>query len=57
MSDEPLYCVACGREDCDCAYDVEGPYCHACGVIPTPGMECRFYKEGGRSEPCREDER
>lgn len=56
MSDEPLYCPACGREwgveGCDCGSDAEGPYCHVCGVVPAPGMECKFYRDGGRDDGC-----
>jgi hypothetical protein len=52
-ADEPLYCAACGREYCDCDQGAEGPYCQACGVVPAPGMECKFYKEDGREEPCQ----
>lgn len=53
MSDEPLYCPACGREHCGCSDEAReaGRYCEACGVIPAPGKECRFYKEGGQ-EGC-----
>lgn len=52
MSDEPLYCPTCGKESCNCGPEAEGPYCHTCGVIPAPGMECQFYKKGGRPQPC-----
>jgi hypothetical protein len=52
MSDEPLYCSACGQEYCDCEPNVVGPYCETCGVVPAPGKECHFHKKDGRSEPC-----
>ena len=52
MSDEPLYCLACGKESCDCDSEAVGPYCHVCGVIPAPGMECYFHKQGGRPQHC-----
>jgi len=40
MSDEPLYCVRCGEETCDCSggtYPFEVPpaevnNCHFCGI-------------------------
>ena len=54
MSDEPLYCPACGVEigpdHKDCDYDYNSPvlpraerYCDVCGVIPAGGKECQFY--------------
>ncbi len=49
---EPLYCVVCGKEECDHPYDVEGPYCDVCGVIPRPGGECKYMKIGGREDGC-----
>jgi hypothetical protein len=53
-----LYCVACGAEvgvdDCDHGPDAEGPYCHTCGVIPTEGGECKFYKPNGNETGCKE---
>lgn len=67
MSDEPLYCVVCGREwgDApDCGHDPVSTggtepdppraerYCHVDGVIPAPGKECHFYEPGGRARPC-----
>jgi hypothetical protein len=56
VSDEPLYCAACGREDCACDQDADGLYCQACGVIPAPGKECKFYKEGGLEKRCETGE-
>lgn len=54
MSDEPLYCVVCGREECDHDLEAEGPYCHVCGVIPAPGWECKFYNGSKREGHCIE---
>lgn len=46
-SDEPLYCVICGQEDCGHDFEANPPpraarYCHVDGVIPAIGKECRF---------------
>lgn len=52
MSDEPIYCEKCGAEECECDFGAEGPYCMACGVVPAPGRECKFYKTGGNETGC-----
>ncbi len=53
MSDEPLYCVVCGKEDCsEHSYESIGPYCHTCGVIPAPGGACMFHMPGGNRRGC-----
>jgi hypothetical protein len=59
MTEEPLYCAACGAEDWACGHDPDAPpparqerHCEVCGVIPTEGAECVFYQEGGRNRPC-----
>src|SRR5581483_1827371 len=63
MSDEPLYCPWGGYElgcGCECEHDAyetplplrEKRYCDVCGVIPAPGMECKFYQSGGNSTGC-----
>jgi hypothetical protein len=41
MSDEPLYCTHCGKEQCGCPpEDGMGPYCDICGVIHP--AQCPF---------------
>ena len=72
MSDEPLFCPACGKEwgsgpdDCKCDYETpdgrafvphqeiprERRFCHVCGIVPGPGLECHFYQDGGRAKGC-----
>lgn len=53
MSDEPIYCSACGvewGEGCDHGPHDDGPYCQVCGIIPAPGLECKFYTDSDREE-------
>lgn len=61
MSDEPLYCEACGEEECCCDLDSfnvdprlgrHERHCFVCGVIPDDGKECRFYQVGGNATGC-----
>ena len=61
MSDEPLYCPACGLEigpdHVGCLYDGASlprdiRYCEVCGVVPRLGGECHFYADGGRTQYC-----
>jgi hypothetical protein len=52
VSDEPLYCALCGKEECEHPADAEGAYCVACGVVPLEGGECKFFKTGGNDTGC-----
>lgn len=50
MSDEPLYCRACGAEDWDCGcIDAVGPFCEICGVSGCDDQGC--IDVGGGSDP------
>lgn len=54
MSDEPLFCVVCGKQDCS-EHDPKestGPYCYACGVIPAPDGACAFHSPDGNTTGC-----
>jgi hypothetical protein len=50
MSDEPLYCPACGKENCSCPLPDElAPgqriYCEICGAQTAPDGPCEACDE------------